>query len=31
MIDDYQCGAVDVGFVFKPLAVAHLGTEPQKE
>ena len=31
MIDDYQCGAVDVGFVFKPLPVAHLGTEPQKE
>jgi hypothetical protein len=31
MINDYPCGAVDVGFVFKPLAVAHLGTEPQKE
>src|SRR6266436_6753590 len=31
MIDDYPCGAVDVGFVFKPLPVAHLGTEPQKE
>jgi hypothetical protein len=31
MIDDYTCGAVDVGFVFKPLPFEHLGTEPQKE
>jgi hypothetical protein len=31
MIDDCSCSAVNVSFVFKPLAVAHLCTEPQNE